>query len=224
MNIGLWFLIVAILSSILLLIASISATIAAIQVSSNTNYNGNENLNNAHKYLTISAALGWSSLATLIVIMIMVGIAGGYFQRGYDYARQFSKNPNTNDLAEAYKEKKELLSGHTAQIITLIFLILIIIVTLLVGIFSAIAAAQIQSASSNSTNTNSTSQTKGYAAAVVAAVSAIGGTGLLLISLIIFIIFDRKRKTDLKKTEGYIKKTEAELGIIESPDGRLREI
>lgn len=219
MNIGLWFLIVAILSSILLLIASISATIAAIQVSSNTNYNGNENLNNAHKYLTISAALGWSSLATLIVIMIMVGIAGGYFQRGYDYARQFSKNPNTNDLAEAYKEKKELLSGHTAQIITLIFLILIIIVTLLVGIFSAIAAAQIQSASANST-----SQTKGYAAAVVAAVSAIGGTGLLLISLIIFIIFDRKRSTDLKKTEGYIKKTEAELGIIESPDGRLREI
>ena len=201
------FVVMTILACLLLLAASIAATIGAIDAFGSNTYN-NPKTRSAHQYLTIAAALGWSSLITLIVILIVAAVAGGFSTTEVSQSLLTKTNPTKADLLAAYKGEKELSSGHTTQIIIIIVLIIVAIITFIVGVLAILAAIQIAGVTSRDPKANNA-----YTAAIIAAIAGVGGIGIMIIAIISYFGIRAAREKQLKETEAFVALTEQKLGV-----------
>jgi flagellar biosynthesis protein FlhB len=198
----------AIIAALLLFIASLTATLGASDAFSSTFYNSDPNIRSAHQYLTIAAALGWSSLVVLIVILIVAAVAGGFTTTEVSEALLTKETPTKADLLAAYRGEKELSAGYTTQIIVLIILIIIAIITLIVGILAIVAAVEIGSMKQKDTKASAA-----YTEAIIAAVSGVGGIGIMIIAVISYMGIRSAREKKLKEIEQFEKKAETQLGV-----------
>lgn len=202
------FVIMAIIACLLLLTASIAASLGASDAFGSSYYNTDSRIRSAHQYLTIAAALGWSALVVLIVILIVAAVAGGFTTTEVSEALLTSTSPSKADLIAAYRGEKELESGHTTQIIVIVVLIIVAIVTLIVGILAILAAVDISGMKLKDDKAN-----RAYTAAIVAAVAGVGGIGIMIVAVFAYIGIRSAREKHLKETQAFIDKTEKQLGV-----------
>lgn len=205
------FVVMAILAGVLLLIASITASIGAADAFNSSTYNTNSKTRSAHQYLTIAAALGWSALVTLIIILIVAAVAGGFSTTEVSQALLTKSNPTKADLIAAYKGEKELSGGHTTQIIVLIILIIIAIITFIVGILAILAAIQLGGVSPKDSKSSSA-----YTMAIITAVAGVGGIAIMIVAVVSYIGIRKAREQQLKETEAFVALTEQKLGVTPS--------
>jgi hypothetical protein len=123
------FVIMTVIAAILLLVASITSAVGAEDTFNSPLYNTEAKIRSAHQYLTIASALGWSSLAVLIVILITAAVAGGFSTTEVSDALLSKGSPTKEDLLAAYKGEKELSAGQTTQIIVIVILIIVALIT-----------------------------------------------------------------------------------------------
>lgn len=211
------FVTMVIIAAILLFVSSLTATLGAANAYSSSFYNSSSKIRSAHQYLTISAAMGWSALAVLIIILIVAAVAGGFSTVEVSEILLTKTNPTKEDLVVAYKGEKELSSGHITQIVVLIILIIIAIITLIVGILSAVAAFQLAGV----INRDSKSQSA-YVQAIISAVSGIGGIGIMIVAVIAYVSIRSARNKKLKDIEEFEKKVEKQLGVV--PNNTTTEV
>jgi len=205
------FVVMAILACLLLLAASIAATIGAIDAFSSGTYNANPRTRSAHQYLTIAAALGWSALVTLVIILIVAAVAGGFSTTEVSEALLTKTNPTKADLLAAYKGEKELSGGHTTQIIVLIILIIVAIVTFIVGILAILAAIQLGGVAPKDPKSSSA-----YTASIIAAIAGVGGIAIMIVAIISYFGIRAAREKQLKETEAFVALTEQKLGVSDA--------
>lgn len=205
------FVIMAILATILLFVASLTATIGAIDAFGSTYYNSDGRVRSAHQYLTIAAALGWSSVVVLVVILIVAAVAGGFSSVEVSDALLTKDSPTKADLIAAYRGEKELSAGHTTQIIVLIVLIIIAIIAFIVGILAAIAAVQLGEMKQQDTKSRSA-----YTNAIIAAIAGIAGIGIMIVAVIAYIGIRSSRAKQLAELEAFERRAEQKLGVIQA--------
>lgn len=208
------FVIMAILATVLLFAASLTATIGATDAFASSFYNSDARVRSAHQYLTIAAALGWSSVVVLVVILIVAAVAGGFSTVEISDALLTKDNPTKADLIAAYRGEKELSAGHTTQIIVLIILIIIAIIAFIVGILAAVAAVQLGEMRQQDDKSRSA-----YTNAIIAALAGIGGIGIMIIAVIAYIGIRSARAKQLAELEAFEKRAEQKLGVtpLETP-------
>lgn len=213
----LFFVVMIIITGILLLIASFAATFAAADVFGSSFYNTNSNFRNAHQYLTIAAALGWSSIVVLIVILIVAAVAGGFTYKEISEAFLNNSTPTIFDMTAAVKQEQALSSGHTVQIFVLIVLVIIAIITLIVGILAISASISLSNGiplgSDNKAN-------NAYSLSILAAVSGVGGVGVIIAAIIAYVAIRSARAKELKVLEQYIAAHPTHIDIV--PDRHSR--
>src|ERR1700677_3620235 len=72
------FVIMVIIAAILLIVFSITASIAVGDISTSIYYNVDPRANSAYQYLIIAAALGWTTLVIMVVTLIVAIFTGGF--------------------------------------------------------------------------------------------------------------------------------------------------
>lgn len=194
------FIIMTIIAAILLLVSGISAAIAASDAFSSSFYS-NSKIRSAHQYLTISAALGISAVATLILILVVAAISGQFTSTEFSQAFFSKTSPTKEDIIAAYKAEKSLSAEHTTQIIVLVVLIIVAIIALVVGILSAIGAIQLGSSSQQDNKSRSA-----YTAAIVSAITGIGGIIMMIIAVVVYFTIRNSRLKTEKDLQAYTDK------------------
>lgn len=202
------FVVMVIFAAILLLVASLTATFGAEDIFSSSLYNTDSRARSAHQYLTIAAALGWSALVVLVVILIVGAVAGGFTTVEVSDALLMKVNPTRNDLVAAYRGEKELSAGQTTQIIVLVILVIVAIVTLIVGILGAAAAIQISGMKQQDGSSNAA-----YTQSIITAAAGIGGIGILIVAIIAYVSIREAREKQLADLETFEKRAEQTLSI-----------
>lgn len=202
------FIIMIVFVCLLLLTASISSVIGA--VNSGKSVNTTDPVRNGHKMLVISGILGFVTLIILVVIILVAAFEGGFSVTEVSEAILLKSNPTKEDLIKAYKGEKKLSGAHMAQIILLVVLILVSILTLVVGILSVIAAVYFAGVA----NKDSYIKTA-YTTAIISAVACLGGVGLIIVAIISYVGIKKIRDKQLKEAKEFVEKTETQLGITE---------
>ena len=197
------FVVMILFSAIALLIAFISSTIAAADLKGSPSYSTNQNIKDAYTDFTIAAILGGSSLAILIVIMIVAAFTGGFNAATISDELLNTDFITPSDLESAYKAEAELSAGHTTQIIIIGFLIIIGIITLIIGIFAIIGSIILANLSNGDSKTNSA-----YTAGVVASVAGVGGIGLMIVAIITYIVIRNNRTKMLDELDDFTNRGE----------------
>lgn len=200
------FVVMVVLAAILLMVASVTASIGAADAFSSTT--NDTKIRSAHQFLTIAAALGWSSLLVLIVILIVGVVAGGFSTKEVSTALLTKTNPTKEDLMAAYKGEKDLEKGHMTQIILLIVMIIIAIIAFVVGILAVIACVQIAGVPNRDSKANNA-----YTMSIITSIAGVGGVGLLIVAIISYFAIRKVRAKQLKDTEAFVKSTEEKLGV-----------
>jgi hypothetical protein len=205
MSANVLFVVMILFSAIALLIAFISATIAASNLKGSPSYSTNVNIRDAYGNLTIAAVLGGASFAILIVIMVITAFTGGF--DSVSISEDLLKKPliTKDDLVLAYGAERQLSSGHTTQIIIIVFLIIIGIITLIIGIFCVMAAITISNLTVSDANINNA-----YTSAVVASVAGVGGIGLMIVAIITYIIIRNSKMKKLSEVEDFTDRAEGQ--------------
>lgn len=186
---------------LLLLTASLAASIGAANIFGSSSYNTDNSARTAHSALTIAAALGWSALVILIIILIVGWVAGGFKSSEVSDAILNKSSPTQEDLLAAIKGEKSLSTGNTIQIIIIIVLIIVAIITLIVGIFGAIGSVQI----ANILNRDQKAS-NAYTAAIVTAVSGVGGIAVMIVTIISYFAIRSSRKRQKEKVLAFERK------------------
>lgn len=210
MAVTVWFIILAVIAAILLFVASIAATTGAAHAFGSSLYNSQSRVRSAHQSLTIAAALGWTALVVLVVILIVAATAGGFSRVEVTDAVLAKDEVNKAELVSLYRGEKELSSGQTTQLIVIIVLIIVALVTLIVGILSITAAIQL-----GGLNTQDSSSSTAYTAAVVASVAGVGGIGIMIVAVFVYFAIRSARERQLAQIEAAVKKGEARLGLTD---------
>lgn len=172
----------SIISVVLLFIASIGASIAAGSIFGSSVYSTSSKARSAHSYLTAAAVLGWSSIAILIIILLVAAWSGVFTTVTIPESWSTAGILTRQDLATAMLERKQLSEGHGAQILVLIFLIIIAIITFIIGILAAIAAGEIAAIAGGDSRSRNA-----YTWSVVAAVGGIGGIVAMFIAVLVYM-------------------------------------
>lgn len=202
------FVVLIILAALLLLTASLTSTFGAIDTFNSSLYSTDNNIRAAHQYLTIAAALGWSSLTVLVVILIVTFVSGSFTTVEISETLLVKDYPTREDLLEAYRGEKELASGHTSRIIILVVLIIVAIITFIVGVLAALAAIKLGEITKQDDKSIAA-----YTQSIIAAASGIGGIGIMIIALVTYISVKSAREEELEKVEAFERKAEAQLGV-----------
>ena len=197
------FVVMILFSAIALLIAFISSTIAAADLKGSPSYSTNQNIKDAYTNFTIAAILGGSSLAILIVIMIVAAFTGGFNAVTISDELLNTDFITPADLESAYKAEAELSAGHTTQIIIIVFLIIIGIITFIIGIFAIMGSIILANLSNGDSKTNSA-----YTAGVVASIAGVGGIGLMIVAIITYIVIRNNRTKMLDELDDFTNRGE----------------
>jgi hypothetical protein len=201
-----FFLVMAIVAAILLLAASITAMIGAGSISSSRYFNSSSNAFTAHQHLIIAAALGWSDLVVLIVILIILAVTGSLKQ--IPVPNQLSTK---SDLVKAYRSERQFESQHTIQTVALIVLIVVGIIALVIGIEGVVAAIAI-----SNMRTRDSPAESAYAESIATAVLGFVAMAILIVVIITYIGIRSDRIQNLNKTQELINVGENRLGITTS--------
>jgi len=201
------FVVMIIIAALLLFVASLTATLGASESFSSSFYNTDPNIRSAHQYLTIAAALGWSALVVLIVILIVAAIAGEFTSAEISEALLTKESPSKADLLAAYRGEKELSAGNTTQIIVFAILIIIALVTLVVGILAIVAVVLIGAMKQKDNHASSA-----YTNSIIAASTGVGDILIMIIAIITYSAIRAARAKQLKDLEEFEKRAEQKLG------------
>lgn len=206
------FVIMTIFAIILLLTATLSATIGAAEAYNSVYYTTNSSIRSAFNLLVITLIIGWSSLAVLIVALTVAAVAGGFTKEevtGYLMAK--TDNFTTDDLLKIYKDEQTISGTQATQIIVLVILIIVTIITFIMGVLAATAGIQLGTVVNRDGNSESA-----YFAAIVAAVAGVGGVILMIVAVLSYVGIRKARAEQLKKLDELQKKAEAETGMTKA--------
>jgi amino acid transporter len=204
------FVIFFILTCIALIVCGFAAVAGAIDAMDSTQYNSNSNVRSGHQNLTIAGALAWTSIAVLLVIVIVAVVAGGFSTVEISDALLSKDNLSKNDVFNLYKSEAELSSGKTTQLVVLITMILVAIVTFIVGIMSVLAAIDL-----GNVKTPDDKAKSAYSDAVIASVAGVGSIGLMIVAVIAYVGVRAARQNQLAKVATAVANGEKALGITE---------
>lgn len=193
---------------IALIVVSIFTAMGAVNLTKSATYNSDQHAKNAHRSLTIAAALGWVLVVVLIVVLIMGFFAGGFTTTEISDAILQKPVPTTSEAAAAAKGAKELESGSGAQTIVLVLLIFTSIATLVVGGLAVHAAIQINDIATRDAPANAA-----YIHSIIAAVVGLGTVGILIVALISWVAIREARAEKIKQLEDFEKKAPAPVPI-----------
>lgn len=197
-----------ILSIIFLMVAAICSTVAATDSTSSVHYNGNQQMRDAHQYLTVGSALCWASVAILF-IMSMIGVFTGAFaitQISEDFYKQAQSN--TTDLVKSYKAEKSVSSGKLMKLIFMVVLIIITVMVFIVCILLLMATLQIgeihkRDAKANSAHTNS----------IIALITVTISLIMLIVSIFAYANIRAHHEKQLDSLHDFQAKSEVQLGL-----------
>lgn len=202
------FLIMAIVALILIIAAGVTSTIGASDIYNSVLYNSNSNAFTARQHLTIAAALSWSNLALLVVILIIMWVTGGFGSLEVSTDLLKKCYPTKCDLIAAYRGEKILQSIYTTEIVILIVLIVIGIIALVIGIEGVVAAVAL----GNIRNRDSFANTA-YAEAIATAVIGFTTLIVMIIAVILYIGIRSARTKNLAEIQEFIERGEGIINI-----------
>jgi TRAP-type C4-dicarboxylate transport system permease small subunit len=203
-----WFIFLAVVTILLLLTASITATIGAAYAFSSDLYLEVENVRNAYQWLTIAAAIGFSSFGLLFVLLLVAAFAGGFTVKELSTAIYSKESPTFEDLKAAHRDEKELSDGMLTQVIVFGILAVLVLLCLIVGLFCIFGAVQLGSMTVRDGNTNFA-----YTMSIVGSVAGFAGSLLMVFVILTYMAIRNARKNQLKTVEEYEAKTQAQLGV-----------
>lgn len=163
---------VFLIALILLIVAGVFATKAAVDVARVKDYGKDPDLSHAHKYLTASAVMTWVSVGLGFIVLIIGFSAGVYFSPGPAHQATFETVSKTATGGHG-------IGGTSMIVLTVITTILL----LMTGILSAVAASDMKKSKVAGELYKS-----GYNSAITAAVIAIGSIGLFVIGMIVYFV------------------------------------
>jgi hypothetical protein len=208
------FVIMAIIACILILVASITASIGATDAF-NSSYNGTNasgvivadpKISTAAQYLTVAAALGWTSLVLLVVILIIGAVAGAFPKVEISRDMLQMNILTKDDLMVAYRGERELTGGQTMEIVILVVLIMIAIILLAIVILGAIAATDINNMKARDGLADSA-----YTMAIVTAATAAVALIALIVAIVAYFYIRSNRLKESIRLDALIKRSEAAL-------------
>lgn len=188
------FLVMAIIAIMLLIIASVTASIAAADAFESSLYNKEPKIRAAHQYAAIAAVLGWSSVAVLVVVFTVAAFTGGFTTAEVSEALLAKDNFGKMDIIALYNEDKELSAGQITRIVVLIVLIIVAVVTFIIGILAAIAATYLGSSPEKDDKASSA-----YTYAVASAVAGIAGIIFMGIAVFTYAVLRNTRSAKLRE-------------------------
>lgn len=189
------FVIAIIIVAILLFIFAITSTIAVGDIYNSIYYNTDPRAKSAYQYLIISAALGWTALVFLVIILIVAIFTGGFSL--IDVSPDFlAAGVDYNQLGQVKQLKLheaigELASGRTTQIVLFVVLIIIaiaILVTIIIIILALVNLADMPQFDSNANNA--------FINTIIGTISIILSIGFMIASIISYneVCNDRSEK------------------------------
>lgn len=193
------FIIMAILAGMLLLAASITATIGANEIGNSIFYNSSTNAFTARQHLTIAAALGWSGLAVLVVILIIGAITGGWRQEEIPRSILHETQPDAADVMVLTRAQTRLESRDIIQLVLLIILIVIALIALVIGIEGVVAAIAIGNMRNRDSPANSA-----HAEAIATAVIGFVAMVVLIITILIYAQIRSARLKHLEEIHHFL--------------------
>lgn len=202
------FVVMTILICLLLIGASIAATVGADFAFNSTFFNTDPRINSAYQYLIVSSGLGWSTLIVLILVLIIAAIAGGFTTLEVSDDILNLCNPTKADLLSAYRGEKDLSSGYTTQIVVLVVLIILALIVLTMAILTIIASVQIADMKQRDANANNAYISAGVAAGLSTVVLI-----MMIVAIIAYIYMREERANHLVKIKTFEERAELQLGV-----------
>jgi hypothetical protein len=161
---------------ILLLITNISTSIGSAYSYSSIYYTSNRYIQYANGYLTIATVLGWFFLVTLMIIVAVAAVYGGFTSIDFIEAIE---TLNGDELTEYYKKKEIISRTESLQLLIIIMFVLIAIVTFIITVLVAIAAADLGYVNPKDPNVET---------AYITAIIAVSASMLAVICFVVAII------------------------------------
>lgn len=194
-----------IIALVLLFIAAVYTTRAAINVRKASDYNTNENLKSAHRYLTWAAVIIWIIFGTAILVVVLTMIGGIFFSPEELAAGAVAETAGITEeesvaaLTKTFKKVSAKTKAHVKStstfesfihVLVTIMMLAIIILALFDGILSAVAASKI----TKTPNYNTEPLKTAYDSAVIAAVLGIGGGSVVGVMFMVYLIGEHRKK------------------------------
>lgn len=176
------FVILVIVALLLLFIASLTSTIAAVDIFDSIFYNNSNEARTSYRYLTIAAALAWTSLVIAIITIIIAVVTGAISNIKISDAFFTEPNPTRNDLETAYRTDQELNSASFVQFLILLIISFITFVVFIVAILSVIAATNLSNMTQRDGNA-----TSAYTQSIITVVGSLISVVFLIIVLLMYI-------------------------------------
>jgi hypothetical protein len=196
-----------IMAAIALFIVSLTSSIGASDIFNSSFYNTDAKARSAHQYLVIAAALGWSSLIILVIVMIIAGFTGGFTNVTVSPILLTAPNPTKEDLVAVYQVDKEILGGYTTQLMVLLVLILLSIMTIVITILDVVAAADITNMRQRDDKANAAHTT-----AIIASIAGVASVIFMVGAAITYAGIRSEYAEQLKEINMFEKRAETLLG------------
>lgn len=196
---GTVFLIMITFSTILLLVATLSATIA-ISYISQSQYATDKVAQEARLYLVAASVIGWMTLLGLVLTLIFGAVIGGF--RTTNYNEIFSKKVFLSDLdlKQIEKDKTQINIDQMMSLVILFLVSIVTVMTLIVGILCIVSSARLNAMFKDDANS-----TASYMWSISGAVTGFGGSLLMVISVILYAWYRNERKTQVNKLDETVK-------------------
>lgn len=199
-----WFIALSIIIIIMMISTSVINTIGSTNTYGSTLYNQISNVRVAHQWLTISAILGFVSVAVFIIILLIAIYADGLNVGTVEsYITEPQGNISISQLSQAYNEELMLTVAGTTQNIVLIVLAILLIVMFIIGIMNILAATQL-----GTTNQTDDSVTYAYNLSIAGSVIYAMLVILMLIVVFLYVGIIHTRQGNLELLELYTKEAE----------------
>lgn len=193
-----WLVLLLILVSIILLTVSITSAIGTVKAHQSSAYPApNSKMKNAHTYLLIATCLGWSSIAIMLVVIIVGLTTHLFYSPPVSDVISKKTTPTKEDLKKVLDEINQLSSSRTIQWALLFALIVVTIFTIIMGIMAVIASIEIGGITVPLDSYAKQARTM----AVITAVISLVCIFFLVVSLVVYIMVRKSREKELEKLE-----------------------
>ena len=192
------FIIMAVVTFLALVGGSIASAFSASNIFESTVFNNDKQARDAHSNLTISAALGFSGIAVLLLIAIIAAFTEGFSVK--EFSQEFFENmsPSQLDLEKAEAGQRNIAAGQSGRLITMFIWIGITILIIACAILASIGTSQIGNLTTQDDRSRS-AYGSGITASVLLWISAVSSIG----ALIFYIILRNYRTAQLKELKEY---------------------
>lgn len=202
------FVVMSIIAGLMLLITSITSSLAAGNIYNSVTYANSNNARVAYQYLLIAAVLSWCALLLIIVILIVAVVTGGFTTM--ELSSEFLANPEPNklDLIKSYKVHRNLASVGSTEIVIICVYISLALITAIIGILSLLAMIQIGKISNRDDKASSS-----YTNSIITIISSLATLILLIVAVISYFGMRTKRLEQYKQVDAFVVLAEERLGV-----------